>query len=75
MTDYGTIKIPKDEYDHHNEQRKEMNLTWAEYINGESPNLPNASEGLDEEALLNDVIGRIDDLESRLPRKVAEELR
>jgi len=40
MTDYGTIKIPQSEYEKHNERRKELNLTWAEYIDNQKPVLP-----------------------------------
>ena len=34
-----TIKLPEDEYERHNEKRKEMGLSWAEYIDGQSPDL------------------------------------
>lgn len=34
-----TIKLPEDDYERHNEQRQEMGLSWAEYIDGESPDL------------------------------------
>lgn len=44
MTDYGTIKIPEPAYNHHNERRQEMGLTWEQYINGEAPDLPNGGE-------------------------------
>jgi len=37
MTDYGTIKLPREEYERHNERRKELGLTWAEYVDGEAP--------------------------------------
>lgn len=40
MTEYGTIKIPVDEYTKHNERRKDLGLTWAEYIDGQAPDLP-----------------------------------
>jgi len=40
---YGTIKIPKDEYEKHNERRQDLGLTWAEYIDGEAP----VREGVD----------------------------
>ena len=40
MTDYGTIKLPRKEYERHNERRKEMGLTWEAYINGEAPDTP-----------------------------------
>lgn len=33
----GTIKLPEGEYERHNEQRKEMGLSWSEYIDGQSP--------------------------------------
>lgn len=34
MTEYGTIKVPREVYEEHNEQRKALGLTWAEYMNG-----------------------------------------
>lgn len=37
MTEYGTIKLPREEYERHNERRQDLGLTWAEYINGEAP--------------------------------------
>lgn len=43
MTDYGTIKIPEDEYREHNKRRQNMGLTWAEYIDGQAPDLPELS--------------------------------
>ena len=46
MTDYGTIKIPRADYDRHNERRKDMGLTWAEYLDGTAPqhDVPDADE-------------------------------
>lgn len=35
MTEYGTIKVPKPAYEHHNEIRKELDLTWEQYLNQE----------------------------------------
>jgi len=32
-----TIKLPEEEYNRHNERRKEMGLSWSEYIDGQSP--------------------------------------
>jgi len=44
------IKLPADEYDKHNERRKEMGLTWPEYIDGQAPKLkPMIQEALREE--------------------------
>lgn len=37
MSDKGTIRIPRDKFEEHNERRKEMGLTWVEYIDGEAP--------------------------------------
>lgn len=37
MTEYGTIKIPRDEYERHNERRKANGQSWAEYIDGQAP--------------------------------------
>jgi hypothetical protein len=45
MTEHGTIKIPRAEYERHNQRRQDMGLTWAEYIDGEAPEL--ASGGMD----------------------------
>jgi len=33
---YGTIKIPRPAYEHHNERRKELGLSWEQYLNQES---------------------------------------
>jgi len=30
----GTIKIPRDDFERHNSRRKELELTWAQYIDG-----------------------------------------
>jgi len=58
MTDYGTIKLPRDDYERHNERRKEMSLTWAEYVDGQAP----VSD--DPRIDLTVVLDRIDDLEA-----------
>lgn len=34
-----TLKLPEDDYDRHNEQRKKMGLSWPEYIDGQAPDL------------------------------------
>ena len=34
-----TIKLPEEKYEYHNEQRKEMGLSWPEYIDGQAPDL------------------------------------
>lgn len=34
-----TIKLPEEDYKRHNQKRKEMGLSWADYIDGQSPDL------------------------------------
>lgn len=34
-----TLKLPEEAHEKHNKRRKEMGLTWAEYIDGQSPEL------------------------------------
>lgn len=36
MSNYGTIKVPRDVYEQHNERRKELGLSWAEYLDQEA---------------------------------------
>lgn len=33
---YGTIRIPREDFDRHNERRKELGLEWVEYLDEES---------------------------------------
>jgi len=65
MTDYGTIKIPRDQYDRHNDRRKKMGLTWGEYIDDASP---------EDQADVDDVLSRLDELETSLPRRVGDDV-
>lgn len=39
MTSRKNIKLPAEDYERHNERRKELGLSWAEYIDGQSPNM------------------------------------
>ena len=34
-----TLKLPEDDYERHNKRRKEMGLSWPEYIDGQSPDI------------------------------------
>lgn len=34
-----TLKLPEEDYERHNEKRKELGLTWAEYIDGQAPEI------------------------------------
>lgn len=40
MTDYSTIKVPTDDFERHNSNRKAQNLTWAAYLDGQAPEAP-----------------------------------
>ena len=71
MTDYGTIKIPREQYEQHNKKRKEMRVSWVEYLNGEAPELSENTD-IDESEIARMVTN---DLMAELPRKVAEEVR
>lgn len=44
MTKYGTIKIPRDEYERHNERRQELGQEWVEYIDGQAPDRVDETE-------------------------------
>ena len=35
----GNIKVPEEDYERHNERRKEMGVTWAEYVDSQAPEL------------------------------------
>jgi hypothetical protein len=76
MSDYGTIKIPREEYERHNKRRKELAESWAAYIDGQSPDLPNDAEDVATrivEQIGADVGGpQVDDTE--IARAVAREL-
>jgi hypothetical protein len=39
MSDRANIKVSREAYERHNEQRKQMGLTWEEYLDGQSPNI------------------------------------
>jgi hypothetical protein len=73
MTDYGTIKIPREEYERHNERRQELDQTWAEYIDGEAPELGMHVE-LDGAVATAEDIKDLQVLIEQLPRNTAEEL-
>jgi len=76
MTDYGTIKIPHDEYERHNEQRQDMDLTWAEYIDGQAPEVPNGGE-VDPDDLaerLDGIMNKLEQLEGAQADTVSKSL-
>lgn len=49
----GTIKLPEDEYERHNARRKEMGLTWGEYIDGQAPDMEDTIRRVVREELEN----------------------
>lgn len=57
--DYGTIKIRKEAWQHLNEERKEMGLTWEEYIKNESADQTDLEELEQEVAKLQELIERV----------------
>lgn len=49
-----TLKLPESEYERHNGQRKEMGLSWAEYIDGQAPDLEDTLRGIIREEMHHD---------------------
>jgi hypothetical protein len=67
--EWKTIRIPAEDFEQHNMQRKELGITWAEYINGVSPtsstqqSIEHLSDRVDEMALyLDEVRNRLEAL-------------
>lgn len=69
MTDYKAIKIPAEDFERHKKRKEELGLSWSEYVDGQAPEL---GADVDEREIAKMVTT---DLEGRLPRKIAEELR
>lgn len=44
MTDWRTIRIPEEVFQRHNRNRKELGVTWAEYMDSEAPEYTLAEE-------------------------------
>jgi hypothetical protein len=68
MVDWKTIRIPEDDFKRHNKQRKELGLTWAEYINGER-------EGVANDTTPSDPVQLEASEYSKIAREVVEALR
>lgn len=62
MADRKQIKLPEEEFEKHNERRESYGLTWAEYVDGEAPELTDAIR----EAVRGEV--------QHLPEKTADEI-
>lgn len=56
--DYGTIKIPRPAYEHHNERRKELGLTWEQYLNQESVSITDPVDYAEIERRVETVVER-----------------
>jgi hypothetical protein len=39
VSDRANIKLPRETYERHNERRQELGMTWAEYLDSDSPEL------------------------------------
>lgn len=55
-SDKGTIKIPRDDFERHNERRKDASLTWAEYLDEESVTI---TYDIDRAAIASDVAAEV----------------
>lgn len=40
--DKGTIKIPREDFERHNANRKDLGLSWGDYIDGQAPEIVDA---------------------------------
>lgn len=68
--DWGTIKVPREDFEEHNDRRKDMGLTWAEYLDGQAPD-----PGIDTDELTMSIVAELDadDVDSELDR-IAERI-
>jgi len=62
----GTIKIPRDDFERHNDRRKDLRLTWAEYINGVAPDATSTDADVTEQ------LDRIESAATTTEERVAE---
>ena len=69
MTDRGTVKLPRDVYEHHNERRKQAGLSWSAYIEEESVDV---HVDIETESIASEVAARID--YAQLSNAVADEV-
>jgi len=51
MPDKGTIRIDRESFDRHNEQRKVLDMTWLQYINENGGHDSVAAESLSDEQM------------------------
>jgi len=62
----GTIKIPRDDFERHNDRRKDLRLSWAEYINGVAPDTAGTDADVSEQ------LDRIESAATTTEERVAE---
>lgn len=67
--DRGTIKLPRDIYERHNERRKQAGLSWGEYVDEEAVTI---EYNIDTDAIAREVAAQID--YAALADSVAEEV-
>jgi len=66
MSEYGTIKIPREDFKRHKERRKDLGLKWLDYIEQESVEVSNGSE-----ASFSDMVNACEKaLDNKLPDEV-----
>ncbi len=71
--EYGTIKIPQDDYERHNDRRRDLGLTWAEYIDGQAPETPTAAcKFPDDFENLADAVATIEERTGRIERTLED---
>lgn len=54
----GTIKLPEDKWEYHNQRRKEMGLSWEEYVDGQAPELDVGIDADDVRTIVRDELER-----------------
>lgn len=67
--EWKTIRIPEEDFDEHNKRRKDLGVTWAEYIEGVAPSggtqhaIQDLADRIDEMSLyLDEVRNRLEAL-------------
>jgi hypothetical protein len=72
MTDYTTIRVTEQAKEQADESKRDSE-TWDDYLQRCTDNPPEEITVVESEGV-ETIANRLDDLESQLPRKVAEEL-
>lgn len=79
MTDRTTINVTKDAHTAAHEAKEANNHTWSDVLEWYADNVNTDCIGEGEEPTqaidTQEILNRLDDLETQLPAKIAEELR